>query len=64
MDARGTVQADNIAVKRRQKGTESIRKERKRCRVSGLQHTNYKNFLIPAKNPPEQEVSNFNLKSR
>lgn len=62
MDARGDVQAGNIGVKRRQNGTESVRNERKRSRVSGLQHTNYKNVLIPAKNPPEQEVSNFNLK--
>lgn len=46
----------NIVVKRRIKGTESVKKERKRLRLSGLQHTNYKGSSIAAKNPPEIEV--------
>lgn len=63
MDARGNVQQSDNAVKRRQKGTESVRKERKRCRISGLQHSNYKSVIVPPKNPPELEVSNSNLKT-
>lgn len=61
MDARGNEQLSNTAVKRRQKDVESVRKERKRCRNSGVQHTNYKNVIVPAKTPPELEVSNPNL---
>ena len=55
MDARGNVQLGNITINRRQKGSESVRKERKRCSITGLQHTIFKSVLVPAKNPPEQE---------
>lgn len=53
----------NIMLKRRKKGSESVKKERKRLRLSGLQHTNYKGTAIAAKKPPEIEVIYFCLHS-
>lgn len=52
----------NDAVgKRRKKGEESVKKERKRLKVSGLAYTNYKGVLKPAKNPPNAQVSLFDI---
>lgn len=50
---------DNVAKKRRKKGQESVKNERKRLRVSGLEHTNYRGVLKPPKNPPNAQVSLF-----
>ena len=58
---------DNVVKKRRKKGQESVKNERKRLRVSGLEHTNYRGVLKPLKNPPNAQVGfliTFNLKYR
>lgn len=49
----------NIMVKRRKKGSESVKNERKRLRLSGHQYTNCKGADIAAKKPPEIEVIYF-----
>lgn len=64
MDARGNLPLGNVVVKCVKRVKIVLNKERKRCRVTGLQHTNYKSVPLPAKNLPEQEISNVDLNIR
>lgn len=57
MDAREQVVGAEKTNKNRKRGSESVRKERKRLKLSGLPYKNYKNIEIPAKKPPVAEVS-------
>lgn len=61
MDVQQGVQTTKKVIKNRPRGSESVIKERKRCRNSGLEHTNYKGIIVPAKTPPSHEVSYLNL---
>ncbi|KAK4882435.1 hypothetical protein RN001_005754 [Aquatica leii] len=56
MKANEDVAAAGKASKNRKKGSESVRKDRKRLKLADLPHTNYKGKKISAKKAPVAEV--------